>query len=127
MVAKTARDIMNVPVAWITPGQTLKEVAKVLIDNDYSQAPVFDGARNVGRVTDLMLILQLKTATFAQVATKKVKDLPKYGEPFGVVLPATNVKEIQTALTNDLAVLVKLEDLPKSWGIITRADLLKLF
>ena len=116
---------MNQPVVWVTPSKTLREVAKIMIDRDYSQLPVFDGAKNVGRVTDEEIIKLVNQRGSLEVAMLKVKALPKYGRPFREVSQEDSDLSLSANLEHDLAVLVRTGDQPTKWGIVTRADILK--
>lgn len=121
---KAAKDLMTTPVSWATPGQILRDVAKVMLERSFSQLSVRNGEKNVGRVTDGMIVEELRKSEGSEVATKKVKNLPKYGRTFREVQPDDPYRKVVSFILQDEAILVKAEPRIERWGIITRANIL---
>ena len=96
-----------------------------MIDKAYSQLPIRDGERNVGRVTEDMICTVLKGRDAGLVAMDPVRKLPKSGKPFEPIDPRTTEARILELLEGEQAVLVRIGKRPQDWGIITRADFVK--
>jgi predicted transcriptional regulator len=120
-----AKDIMNKPIVWVSPGDTLREAAKKMLEHDLSQLPVQRSERYEGRVTDVMLCHELHKARGRGVPTRKVDDLDEWGKKFKGIAPSTPFDDIVPLLLDDQAVLVREGAKPTDWGIVARYDLLK--
>src|SRR5207249_9527601 len=79
---RTAADLLHSPIEWATPVTTLGQAARIMKDNWFSQLPVRDGEKSVGRVTEDMLCRELKARSRDTVHHMLVEDLPKQGKPF---------------------------------------------
>lgn len=114
--ATTAADLCTSSIDWVTTDQTGVEAARLLLDNDYSQAPVREptGGRAVGSLTTETL---LEEGSSDQPVTDLMSD------PFVEVPPDTPRLGIESLLRTDSnAVLVRLDGTYR--GIITKFDLI---
>ncbi len=126
---RDAGDVMSKPVEWASPSQTLAQVARIMVAKWYSQLPVRDGDKYLGRVTEDVIRDQLeqKKGDFESVADLRVRDLPKVGSKFKRIGVGTGIIEVIKILKSDQAVLVEEGSNKADWGIITRSNLLKYF
>jgi len=112
----TAVDIMAGNVKYVTSSQTIEEVKKIMIKNDYSQLPVIDNGIVKGSITDKLLVRQKE----ASAKGTKVKDIME--RRFPVVDPDTKIETLRHLLEDYHAVLIDKGN--REHGIVTRHDLL---
>ncbi len=142
-----AKDIMTTEVITVTPEQTVKDVAKLLVDHKVSGVPVVDDDhRVVGVVTEADLLVRsqkLKTPSYIQLLggiiyldsvrefeeeLKKtvavlVKDIMT--EDVIVVTEDTDVEDIATKMAEENINRIPVVDGEKLVGIVSRADIIK--
>ena len=114
--AVTAADLCTPAIDWVTTDQTGGEAARLLLNNDYSQAPVREptGGRAVGSITTETLLEQ---GSSDQPVTELM------AEPFVEVRPETPRTVVEGHLTaNQNAVLIWSDG--AYHGIITKFDLI---
>ena len=128
-VDKKAKDIMSFPIITVSPEDSLDNVTKVMQKHAFSQLPVLNSKDScIGSISDQIIInlvtnsLEEKT-DFELVADQKVKTV--MGDPFPVIPSKTPLKAISTLLQTVPAVLVM--EGREIMGIITRADMFKIF
>jgi|APHM01.1.fsa_nt_gi Predicted transcriptional regulator with C-terminal CBS domains len=112
----TAADLCTPTIDWVSTNQIAAEAARLLIENDYSQAPVRepDKQRAVGSINTEAL---LETAGSDQPVSELMTD------PFVEVPPSTTKTAIREHLvTQKNAVLVWSDS--EYRGIITKFDLI---
>jgi len=114
--AAAAADLCTPTIDWVTTDQTGGGAARLLLNNDYSQAPVRDptGGRAVGSITTETLLAEGSS-------DQQVTEL--MAEPFVEVRPDTPRAVVEGHLTaNECAVLVWSDG--TYHGIITQFDLI---
>ncbi|MCK4247175.1 MAG: CBS domain-containing protein [Methanomicrobia archaeon] len=119
---KRAKDVMNSPIFYVHPEDTLIYAMDIMRENDISQLPVIRGESAIGSLTEKSLARKLDIEKIKEFAGKKVKML--MGDPFPVVSKNEILDIVLTLLKENNAVLVKSET--KFVGIITRVDILSL-
>ena len=142
-----AKDIMTKDVVTVTPGATVKEVAKLLTDENISGAPVMEDGELVGIVSEGDVIAQDKKLHFPNYiyfldsifyldslkefeqdlkkrVAVKVKDLMT--EEVITVAPDTEIEKVATILTEeDINRVPVIDEDGQLVGIITRADIVR--
>ncbi|MCS7144774.1 MAG: CBS domain-containing protein [Archaeoglobaceae archaeon] len=113
-----ARNMMNAPVIIAEPSDSVKKVARIMIEKGISQLPVVDGGKLIGSVTEKSVF----KAFFEGKSDLLVRDVLE--EPLPVVKPNDNVFEISKLLLEHPAVLVV--EGKKIVGIITKHDIMKV-
>ncbi len=108
---KTARDIMTAPVISVSTDTPLELAKRTMLDRGISQLPVVEGGRQVGRITErLLLDAEGETCRDAM------------GPPFPTVSPDAPLELVREMLRFEPAIVVASDRLE---GIIARNDLLK--
>jgi len=126
---KKAKDIMSYPIVNVSPDDTLDNVTKVMQKHAFSQLPVLNSKDScIGSISDQIIISLVSNSLdekfdFDSVADLKVKEV--MGDPFPVIPSKTPIKAISTLLQTVPAVLVM--EGREIMGIITRADMFKVF
>ena len=107
-------------------GWTVRQAAKLMIEKAYSQLPVRDGDRNIGRITELMICRELQKSAPNALAEVVLRELA-LGRPFEVVPPGMGDKDVLEKLKTEEALLVAPEQDRRigSLKIITRADFIE--
>ncbi len=119
---KRAKDVMNSPIIYIRPDDTLIHAMTLMRKNEISQLPVIEGEKVIGSITEKSLVEKLNIEKIKDFAEKKVRSFME--DPFLVVSKNETLETILSLLKENNAVLVESEG--KFVGIITRADLLGL-
>ncbi|MBM7557693.1 CBS domain-containing protein [Halanaerobacter jeridensis] len=141
-----ASEIMTTNVVTVSPEDTVKEVAKVLTEEDISGVPVVEDNELVGIVSEGDLVAHDKKLHFPnyvyfldsvfylesfekfeqdlkKVAAVKIKDIMT--EDVVTISPETTVEDIATLLTDEgINRLPVIED-GEMIGIVSRADIVK--
>ena len=116
-----ASAIMNQPVVGVDSTDSLSKAKSLMLNGDYSHLPVFKERKPVGSISEatfVELFPQLDLAT--EVKINKVM-----GPPFKEVPESMLLEEVRKLLLNESALLVQRQG--KVVGIITKADILKMF
>ena len=116
-----ARAIMNKPVTGVQVMDPLSKARELMLEHDYSQLPVFEGKKSVGSVSEGTFVKLFPTLELASELTIE----NSMGPPFKEVSENALLEEVRRYLFSEPAVLVTSQDLVI--GIITKADLLKMF
>ncbi|MEM4177244.1 MAG: CBS domain-containing protein [Nitrososphaeria archaeon] len=116
-VATKGENLMKVHVE-----ENLSDVAKMMFEKGYSQAPVYENEMIKGIITEKSFIALLltpeKDLRKLRVKDAPIEDAPRYS-------PETPLQNIAKALLDYYSILI--EENGRVKGIITRSDLLKLF
>ena len=110
--SETVREKMNSPVSWAEADETVLEVKKKMRKDNYSQMPVRDNRKNVGRITEGLLLE-------AESPDQKIKEL--MGSKYSEIDPDTSIQALKELLKEDSAVLVVKDGYQ---GILTLADVM---
>jgi predicted transcriptional regulator len=121
----SAKDQMHKPVSWVTSNTSLRETASLMLKMAFSQLPVRDGDKVVGRVTELMIVRYLSDHEKDVIRQSKVGDLENYGRSFKIIGEAEPMGQVANIPHDDEEVLVQSGPFLKDWGIITRSDLIR--
>lgn len=145
---KTAADIMSTKVITVTEATTVKELARTLLDNKISGAPVLDKAgKLVGIVTESDLIFQnkklkvpaviaiLDSFLFLNNPDKMEKELKKIAgatvkdlcsEQVVTVTPDTPLDEIATMMTEKkIHTLPVVSETGEMLGVVGKKDIIR--
>ena len=126
---KKAKDIMSYPIITVSPDDSLNNVTKEMQKHAFSQLPVLNSKNScIGSISDQIIINLVSNSLdekfdFDSIADMKVKEV--MGDPFPVIPSKTPLKAISTLLQTVPAVLVM--EGREIMGIITRADMFKIF
>lgn len=116
-----ASAIMNKPVVSVDATDPISKARKIMIQHDYSQLPVFEENKAVGSVSENTFVKLFPTLKLAsELTVDKVME-----HPFKEVCEDTLLEEIRRLLLTESAILVLRKN--EAVGIITKADLLKMF
>ncbi|MEM2902463.1 MAG: CBS domain-containing protein [Candidatus Bathyarchaeia archaeon] len=119
-----ASEIMNDRIVGVSKDRPVSEAAKLMSETGYSQLPVFDDGNVVGSITEKTIIngmMRVKDpAELSQIRVEKIMD-----DAFPRIDESTPMDAISYLLQYSPAVLVTKKG--KVVGIITKADLLKIF
>ena len=113
-----ARNIMNSPVIVADPSDSIKKVAKIMIEKGISQLPVLEGEKIIGSVTERGIF----KAFFEGKRDLLVRHVLE--PPLPTVKPNESIFEISKLLIDAPAVLVV--DGKKLLGIATKHDIMKV-
>ncbi|GBE54440.1 MAG TPA: CBS domain-containing protein [Euryarchaeota archaeon] len=116
------KEIMKSPVLFISPESTLKEASKLMEKYGISQLPVVSEGRQLGSISEELVVNEISFTKPEKIAEKKVKDVMKSGFP--TVGKDADISMISKLMESSSVVLVM--EMGKIIGIITRADLMKL-
>ncbi len=117
-----AEEIMKSPVIFISPESTLREASKLMEKHGISQLPVVSEGRQLGSISEELVVREISFTKPEKIAEKKVSDVMRDGFP--TVSRDTDIRVISKLMETSSAVLVVEKG--EIVGIITRADLLKL-
>ena len=113
--------IMKNPVIGVDSTDPLSKARKIMLDNDFSQLPVFKGKKAIGSISEATFVKLFPTlALTSKTIIGKVMD-----PPFKEISDNSLLEEVIRLLFTESAVLVTKHD--QVIGIITKADLLKMF
>lgn len=116
-----ASAIMNKPVIAVQVKDPLSKARELMLEHDYSQLPVFEGKKSVGSISEGTFVKLFPTLELASELTIEKAMEPSFKE----VSENALLEEVRRYLFSEPAVLVTSQDLVI--GIITKADLLKMF
>ncbi len=115
-------EIMKSPVLFISPESTLKEASKLMEKHGISQLPVVSEGRQLGSISEELVVNEISFTKPEKIAEKKVKDVMKGGFP--TVGKDANISMVSKLMESSSVVLVM--EMGKIVGIISRADFMKL-
>ncbi|NYZ75369.1 CBS domain-containing protein [Candidatus Micrarchaeota archaeon] len=113
---KTASEVLNEKVVFLSPSDSLKEAAAKMKRNAISQLPVFDGGKPVGLVTETLLLDALARGSAESVGQVMAEAPP-------VVAQSTPLGALAGLLKHCPIVLVAEKGRVK--GVVTKSDLLE--
>jgi len=118
----TAKDIMSESeLIFASPSDHISTAVKKMLDDDLSQLPVIEDNKVVGSITDKILLRALNN-----IDSEYVRDI--MGKPFEVISLDEPIESIRNHLLIEdryPAVLVSINNAGRTYGIITKFDLLK--
>jgi len=121
---RKARDVASRDIVSIQAGEKVRRASELMRASGYSQLPVFEGQQPVGSISEYDILLLLRDGTSMEEAGEKtVKKM--MNEAFPVVGEDTPLDTVTSLLSSSKAVLVGRKGVIT--GIITSADVLKLF
>jgi len=113
--------IMNKPIVGVDSMDPISKAREIMMQYDYSQLPVFKGSKTMGSISEKTLVKLFPTLEMeGELLVNKVME-----PPFKEVSENALLEEIRCLLLDESAVLVLGKD--RVIGIITKADLLKMF
>jgi predicted transcriptional regulator len=113
---KTARDAMVHPIASVGPDDTLKRCAEIMSAKGFSNIPVIENGKSVGKIRDKTL-LEAGTASYAKPCSEFMEP------PLASVPENAPLKAVREILKFENSVIV-VGNSGKARGIISRSDLL---
>ena len=111
----TAKDIMTRDVVTVGPTLAVKDLAKVLLKNRISGAPVVDKKGKIIGVVSEADILAKKGKQVKDIMSRKVVQVD----------PGTAVEEIASIMTHNNIKRVPVMEEGKLLGIVSRADIIR--
>jgi predicted transcriptional regulator len=122
--SRKAKDVASLDIISIQAKEKVKRASELMRQSGYSQLPVFDGQQPVGSVSENDILAILRDGTSMEAAGElTVRSI--MSEAFPVVSEGTPLETITSLLLSNKAVLVGKKG--RITGIITSADVLKLF
>ena len=119
----TAEQMMNSPIISVRRADTVERAASLMKSNDVSQLPVLEGGKQVGSISETILMRKVAAGeSVDRLAKSSVGRMME--DPFPTVGKDTTTDAIYSLLEHSPAVLVI--DRGQAVGIITKADVLKL-
>ncbi|MDD1743611.1 MAG: CBS domain-containing protein, partial [Methanomassiliicoccales archaeon] len=119
-----AKDVSSSNIVSIQAKEKVKRASELMRQSGYSQLPVFDGLQPVGSVSENDVLALLRDGTSMEAAGElAVRSI--MNEAFPVVSEDTPLETVTSLLSSTKAVLVGKKG--RITGIITSADVLKLF
>jgi len=115
-----ARTVMNSPVIYVSPDDSLRRAAEIMIGSEISQLPVIHRGKVVGGVTENNII---KAVVEKGSSADSIKIREIMEDPFPFVNPDESLTTISRLLLEHVAVLVIDEG--RVVGIITKQDVMK--
>ena len=116
-----AADFMSAKVISVSPEATIKEAVRVMKKNAVSQLPVIEDGRNIGTVSERIVIERMNAAEdMNMVSAMEVKDV--MAEAMPTIREDTPFKAISALLEHNPGAMVASRG--KVTGIITKSDLL---
>jgi len=113
--------IMKRPVVGVDMKDPLSKAKELMLENDYSQLLVFQGNRPVGSISEETFVKLFPTLELAnEISISEVMETP-----FKEVSENTLLEDVKKLLFTESAILVTNDR--QVLGIITKADLLKMF
>lgn len=113
-----ARVLMNSPVIYLSPDDTLKKAAELMIEREISQIPVVERGRVVGGITESDV---MRAAIEKSAESVRVREVMT--DPFPTVSAEESLSTISKLLFEYPAVLVVENG--EIVGIITKQDVMK--
>ena len=121
---RKAKDVSSMNIVSIQAKEKVKRASELMRQSGYSQLPVFDGQQPVGSVSENDILAILRDGTSMKAAGELlVRSI--MNEAFPVVSEDTPLVTVTSLLSSTKAVLVGKKG--RITGIITSADVLKLF
>ena len=118
-----AKDIHTPNIVKVNVSNTILFARQIMLENGYSQLPVYDKEKVVGSITENTILNTVSEKNnYSLPSTMKVGELME--PPFPQVDENTPIEPIKSLLQHYQAVMMTRKE--KIVGIITRADLLKL-
>ncbi len=118
-----ARELMTGRVVRIQAGDSMEKATRVMKRYDVSQLPVLKGKKQVGSISERVILDEIAKGTDVHtLSEKKVSEFME--DAFPVVSPNAPLTSLSALLENHPAVLIV--DRGDIRGIISRADLLKV-
>ena len=118
-----ARDVMNHPVIYVNPDQSIREVIRVMQKTGFSQVPVLEDGKPVGSLEERALLVHTSFENPEEFLKKKVQEVMV--DPFPSVATNMRVEGIyQLLAAGHPAVLVVDEGSVK--GIICKIDVIAI-
>jgi predicted transcriptional regulator len=122
--SRKAKDVASLDIVSIQAKEKVKRASEIMRQSGYSQLPVFEGQQPVGSVSENDILAILRDGTSMEAAGElSVRSV--MSEAFPVVSEDTPLETVTILLSSNKAVLVGKKG--KITGIITSADVLKLF
>ncbi len=119
-----AGKILHNRVVGTQKNESVSKAVRLMMDHGYSQLPVFDGEHAVGSISEKTILSQVLTGKdLAQVSTLSIEEI--MDEAFPQVGEDAPLSLVSGLLQVYPAVLVSKKG--KVVGIMTRADLFKMF
>jgi predicted transcriptional regulator len=122
--SRKAKDVSSLNIVSIQAKEKVKRASELMRQSGYSQLPVFDGLQPVGSVSENDILAILRDGTSMEAAGELVVR-SIMNEAFPVVSEYTPLETVTSLLSSTKAVLVGKKG--RITGIITSADVLKLF
>lgn len=116
-----ASDLMNKKVLKLSPKDSPFKAIKLMQQYSISQLPVFEGGANVGSISEKTLLERISGGV--DISTRTIQEV--MDDPFPVVPEASPLDLLVMLLQYNPAVLVDKSG--KITGIVTKADLLKVY
>lgn len=111
--SETTEELMNSPITWCKPDETVELVSQKMREHDFSQLPVKDENENIGTITETG-IMESKDPD------QEIRELME--EDMLEIKPSSSMKVVEEILKDEPAVLVTRDG--KYVGIVTKANLL---
>lgn len=118
---KSAGDIASKKIFYAKPDESVEKAVEIMRKHGFSQLPVLKQGRIVGSISDESIVGFLREGR--EAAGAKVEEA--MGEPFARISKDARVEAVVGLLKYEKAVVVTEGEEVR--GIITRADLFKLF
>jgi predicted transcriptional regulator len=115
-INQTASDVMTRTVTFVKSTDMVNTAADIMLKKNFSQLPVLEGERVVGRITDKILI------TSQELKKRKVEEV--MSETFPILPLNTRISTLQAILSDEPAILIS-DKKGKVIGIVTKHDLIK--
>ncbi len=113
-----AKSVMNTPVIHVSPTDSVKTAAEIMISKEISQLPVVDGEKVVGGLTENDVVKAIVERDASELKVGEVM-----GDPFPMVELEESLTVVSKLLLEYPAVLVV--EGSKVVGIITKQDIMK--
>jgi predicted transcriptional regulator len=122
--SRKAKDVASLDIVSIQAKEKVKRASEIMRQSGYSQLPVFEGQQPVGSVSENDILSILRDGTSMEAAGElSVRSV--MSEAFPVVSEDTPLETVTSLLSSNKAVLAGKKG--RITGIITSADVLKLF
>lgn len=115
-----ARDICTREVKMLDVNDELSKAIHMMREFDISQLPVFDGEHPVGSISESTIAKKLDRITSLKIRVKELME-----ESFPIIPEETSISLVREILLEYPAVLLQRNG--RITGIITKADILKVF
>jgi len=116
MKEKTAKDLMSKKITFVTPNEAVEDAIKKMVARGFSQIPVIEGDRVVGRISEKLLVYLDKKDHQKKCGTVMASPLVTVG-------PDAKLSLLKEILKLEEAVVVVDKNRPV--GIVTKNDLLR--